>query len=265
MAWDHNARNRSAEVRRVNYHEDGPSKRKTTSSGGNRNSGGDGPGLGPVGKVILGGVAIYIAGQIGLGWVMDVKDKIDTAKEIKEAAKAVEKDAKASSKAEKKLKDDLTSGGYTVKFDIEENELEAGDVADILDSMTEVLEYFEDDSIFDNYHKVYLSTEVLENSANYQYAINKRLDQFNAEPVVFMITYSDISEKKMDQYWENAITMRSNNNLEYRGQYGYTTTYLKGMMGVPNNEDLTVYLAFYNEDANPEMQEVMEEAGETGE
>ena len=35
MAWNHNARNRSAEVRRVNYHEDGPDR---TNKNNNRHS-----------------------------------------------------------------------------------------------------------------------------------------------------------------------------------------------------------------------------------
>ena len=263
MAWDHNARNRSAEVRRVNYHEDGPSKSKNTSSSSNRggnNSGGDGGGLGPVGKVILGGVAIYIAGQVGLGWIMDVKDKIDTANEIKEAVKQAEKDAKASDKAEKKLQKDLESGGYTAKFDIDEDELEPGDIADFLENIDEFITEISAEETFSDYEKVYLSSEVFDNSANFEYAVLNRLDLMNEKPVMFIIRYENISDKKMEKEWENARTINKNNTI-YVGQYGYTKCKLKGMMCCPDSDDMTLFLTYYDDSVSEEMEEVINEAG----
>ena len=244
MAWDHNARNRSAEVRRVNYHEDGPSKGKKSTgqrSSGSSN-GGNGGGLGPLGKVILGGIAIYIAGSIGLGWVTDTIDNVQTAievkNEIKEAAKREKADAKESAKAEKKLQDDINSSGYTEKFDIDIEDLEPGDFADILSNIEE--HYKEDKGIdiaMENI--VCVDPEVFENSANYRAGIINRLPEYD-EPVAFVAVMSGLSEKKIDEKYDEIAHIKSSNL-----QWSNPAFNIVHQQGVIKGDKLTVIMAFY--------------------
>lgn len=242
MAWDHNARNRSAEVRRVNYHEDEPNKRSSSSSGGN------GGGLGPLGKVILGGVAIYIAGSIGLGWVTDAIDNAKTAIEIKNEIKEVEKmdkaDDKKSEKAEKKLEGEINSQGYTEKFDIDNIELESGDVADIIEKVQETYFPGNDISSLESAMNniVYLDNEAFENSANYKAAVIDRLHLYDG-PVAFTTVYYGLSEKKMDKQYEHVDYIRSSNLPPVTDTCD--TVYLHG---ITKNESLIIIVAFYKDE-----------------
>ena len=233
MAWNYNARNKSAEVRGVNYHEDGPNK----SSNSTNNKG-----LNPLGKAIIGGVALFCLGSIGLGWIGEavgnIKDGMEIAQKVKETEKRVAKDAKKSEKAEKKLADEINSEGYTVKFDLQD--LEAGDVQEILEYMHAAISAEEDVEIKTE-NIIYLDSEVFDNSANYEAAILKRL-KYYTEPVAFVIICEALSEKEQDKYYENAKFI-INNDLSTHGSV-FNDVIIKAFSGTPNDDDLTITLLF---------------------
>lgn len=262
MAWDHNARNRSAEVRGVNYHEDGPSKR-SDSSGSSGDSGGGG--LGPVGKVIVGGIALYIAGSIGLGWIEDIKDSIDTAMEVRQAAKDAKelektekKDNKESAKAEKKLKNDMNEQGYTEKFDVDKEELplEAGDVRDIIERLEEQVSVYNADVKSENL--IYVDPVVFDNSANYNAAITNRLKVMDITPVTFVAVYEDVG-KKAEKEYEHMVDIVNINISEYNGPY--ESTDIRGYLGFPDSESMTIAVTYSFEEKaeEPVEEDIIEE------
>ena len=131
MAWGANARNRSAEVRRVNYHEDGGSSGRGSN---NRGSGGGGD-MSPLGKIIIGGVCIYALGQVGLGWATDaignIKDALDFADDVKTSSSSSNKTSTSNNKTSK-------SGAKVKDKNVDiEVDISASDVADILEVVSE--------------------------------------------------------------------------------------------------------------------------------
>lgn len=255
MAWDHNARNRSAEVRRVNYHEDGPSRRSSSgSSGGN-----DGGGLGPVGKVIVGGLALYIAGSIGLGWIEDIKDGIDTAMEVREYEKTKKKDSKESAKAEKKNNKELNDQGYTERFDVDvdgdEFPLEPGDVRDIIVKLEEQVEVYNADVSTESL--IYVSPLVFDNSSNYTTAITNRLKVMEETPVTFVAVYDDIGSKKLEKEYEHMVDIVNINAANYNGPY--TSTDIRAYLGFPDQDSMTVAVTYSYDKVEEDTEEIVEE------
>lgn len=246
MAWDHNARNRSAEVRRVNYHEDGPGKRSSSSGGSSGNdSGGNGGGdLNGVAKAIIGGIFIFALGSAGLGWVTDTIDNVKTAIEAKEKAKELAKDAKESEKAEKKLDRKVNDDGYVDKYDTEPEklELEAGDVADVLE---EIDNYFKGEKNVEITNVIYVENEVFDNSATYKATILDRLHLYS-EPVAFVTVYNNKSEKKLNEIHEDVYTIICN-NLEH-SHPTFNKVQLKSVQGIPDEKGMACMVGFYHED-----------------
>ena len=101
MAWNHNARNRSAEVRQVNYHEDGPSNSSSGSSGGGNNQEPN-----KLFTVLAGGVVIFLLSSAGLSVVTEgfgmLKDTIETTSKAAEAVKNTTKSDKEMEEQQKK-------------------------------------------------------------------------------------------------------------------------------------------------------------------
>ena len=234
---------RNGKVETVRQHTRG-------SGSGNNNDGG----LGPVGKVILGGVALYVMGSIGLGWIEDIKDGIDTAQEIRQAAKDAKelekteaKDAKKSEKAEKKLEKDMNSQGYTEKFDTDEEELglEAGDVRDIMEKIEEQVDVYNSNDVNSD-SIMYIEPEVFDNSANYKAAILNRLKTMDKTPITFVAVYYDLSSKEAHKEYEHAVDICEINLNEDNGLYNSTD--IKGFIGIPENETMTIAVTYSIED-----------------
>lgn len=232
-----------------NWHRGNQRSQKSSSGRGGKSSGPqyDG-GLSPVGKVILGGVAIYVAGSLGLGWITDTIDNAKTAieikNEVKEAAKREKADNKQSEKAEKKLEGEINSQGFTEKFDIDEFELEAGDVADILSEIEEAYTVNKGIEIKEE-NIIYLEPEAVANSANYQASIMERM-KYYSEPVAFAVIFKDLSEKEMEKKYEDVKYVRDN-NMRWSNQ-AFNTVHLQGLMGTPTYEDMTIVITFYYND-----------------
>jgi len=238
MAWSPEARNRSTEVRNVNYHEDVPSRGSRKGSSGNNGGGG----MNKFGKAVICGVALYCLGSAGLGWIGDtignVKDGIELAQEIKQTEKLEKKDIKNSEKAKKKIADDINEQGYTVKFDLES--IEAEDVQEVLECVSDFVTIDEGIEIKEE-NIIYLSSEALENSTYYETSILKRLKQYS-EPVAFVVICESLSEKEQDKFYENASFI-INNNLQTHGSI-FNNVSLHGYMGVPDYDNLTLIVLF---------------------
>lgn len=246
MARQHKVREytrvRNGKVETVRQHTRG-------SGGGNNNDNNNG-GLGPLGKVIVGGIALYVLGSIGLGWIEDVKDGIDKAKEVRELAKeakelekAEAKDAKESAKAEKKLEKDINSQGYTEKFDVDEDDIgiEAGDIRDILEKIEEQVDaYINSEDGVENI--IYLEGEAFDNSDNYKASVCNRLKTMDGETVTFIAIYQDLGKEKANEKYDNICNLLDMNLQEYIGVYKRVD--LKGYKGYPDNGDLTVAFTY---------------------
>lgn len=225
MAWNHNARNKSAESRKVNYHEDGTDNKMH----------GD---LNPLGKAVVGGLLLFCLAQAGLGWVGELIDTVNgTAENIENAGEIIDSIGKNNS-TNSQFNGKLNAQGFTVDFDI--NNIGATDVQEMLQYLHDNL-FTDPAAKTDNSNLIYLSTEVFESNANYEAAVINRLSSLT-EPVIFIITYSNISESDKNTIYENAKNIvQANNSLN---NSIFTNVKLDALYGAPSDKDLTIILQF---------------------
>lgn len=225
MAWNHNARNKSAESRKVNYHEDGTDNKMH----------GD---LNPLGKAVVGGLLLFCLARAGFDWVGELIDTVNgTAENIQNAGEIIDSIGKNNS-TNSQFNGKLNAQGFTVDFDI--NNIGATDVQEMLQYLHDNL-FTDPAAKTDDSNLIYLSTEVFESNANYEAAVINRLSSLT-EPVIFIITYSNISESDKNTIYENAKTIvQANNSLN---NSIFTNVKLDALYGAPSDKDLTIILQF---------------------
>lgn len=204
MAWGANARNRSAEVRRVNYHEDGGSSRNRQSGNNRNNGGGD---MSPLGKIIIGGICIYALGQVGLGWVTDtignIKDVLDFTDEVKTSSSS---NTKASNNSTSKSKAKVKDKNVDIEIDIS-----ASDVADIIEEISNNLGNYGINA--SKASVVFVDYSVFEDSDEYQKHIIDKLDEYdNAVSFVAVCDEYVTEQEHLDRLFESASNIVKTNN-----------------------------------------------------
>ena len=233
MAWNHNARNRSAEVRRVNYHEDGTNKGRSSSSGGRKNNNQE---PNKLFNAFCGGLLLFALGSWGLGALGDaitsIGDGVSQAKEVVDTVNDI-KDIKSESSSKSKQ----TKAKHESSIDYE-IEISAEDVRDIL----EQLEIGGDEDV--NYNEtqtVFVEYSAFNSEVDYRKAIVDRLYEFN-ESVTFIAT----NHKEME-YEDNKVeynrVLEVIQSIEVRSPQ-FTSIEIGGMPSCYEENKLTVAITF---------------------
>lgn len=236
MAWNHNARNRSAEVRRVNYHEDGPS-RSSGSSGGNNRFDGD---LSPVAKLIIGGIAIYTIGYLGLGGLWDtVTNAWDVLKSVGDKPSSSYSESQQTTSS-----NSSNSSNKTYSRNIENKlDIEAEDIADILEVIDEQLIGIGSNP--STGEVVILDYEVFTSDKDYKKHVIDKLDKYKGQ-VTFIGVYDDefiLEQEQLDRIFEVASDVIKNNRE--LGNNRYTSIKFGTVVNEPAYGNASVFVTFY--------------------
>ena len=221
MAWNHNARNRSAEVRKVNYHEDGNNKQSTQK--GTLNS---------LGLAVIGGLALFCLAQAGLSWIGETVNNVKgTMGDIQSAQEFIDK---MQSNPNKEFDGKVNNQGYTIDFDIDN--IESSDIQEIIQYLHD--NYFVDTSAEDI---IYLEEDVFYNNDNYKYAVVNRLS-YLSKPTTFIVTCNNISEQDKNKVYTNIQNIVNKNNTSNNSIF--TDIKIEAVYGTPQSNCLTVLLKF---------------------
>ena len=218
----------------------GNRNRKGKSSGSSGNSGGGG-GFNTFGKVFIGGCVLLALSQTGLGPIIETADNIKDAFDIgskvrnNKSSSSSKSNSKSSSKSNKSAKHSKSS-----KYD---TKIGASDVKDILEHISDVMTDLESEGIdTSDTGVVTVDYSAFDSDADYIVAIKNRLPDLD-KTTTFIATSKKMSYNKMEDEYERLVEVINNNLSAPNGIF--TGVRIKGILGVPDNDKLTITVTYY--------------------
>lgn len=216
-------------------------KSSSSSSSGGNNS--DGGGFNTFGKVFIGGCVLLALSHTGLGPIIETADNIKEAFDI--GSKMRNNSSSSSSKSNKSNKSNSKSNKSAKHSDSKkyDTKIGASDVKDIMEHISDIMEDLESEGIDTSDPDVItVDYSAFDSDADYIVAIKNRLPDLD-KTTTFIATSKKMSYNKMEDEYERLVEVINNNLSAPNGIF--TGVRIKGILGVPDNDKLTITVTYY--------------------
>lgn len=211
-------------------------KGRSSSKNTGNNSGGD---FNKFGKVFLGTCVILALSQTGLGFIPEtignISDALDFGKSVKEVTSSNKTTTSSNStKSTKQAKKDLEKSYDDVDYKID---IEAQDVVDILEYISDSGNTSKTSVVFVDYEKVF------KNDKNYNKNIVKKLNKYDDCVQFVAMNPQSLSEDEMKAEYERIGSIVNSNKELPIGAY-FSSVSTRALYNNPSFGDLTIVITF---------------------